>query len=175
MLREVVTSEAQPGLKFKLVETGGRAVKRTVQTPNPTATDGCQAGDCVACRDGRGEGGPCRRSNVLYRFICNMCPDDDKHAYWGETARNLYTRGREHTKNYQKEEKESFMQKHQLEKHVGRAADCKASVMSSFRDSLSRQVSEGVHIRHSSETVLNSKAEWHQPALWRVRQELSKE
>ena len=55
------------------------------------------------------------------------------------------------------------------------AADFKAAVMSSFRDSLSRQVSEGVPIRHSSETVLKSKAEWHQPALWRVRQELSKE
>ena len=67
------------------------------------------------------------------------------------------------------------MTKHQTEKHHGAEADFAAKVTSSFRDCLSRQVSEGVYIRRSEYEVLNSKAEWHQPALWRLRSELTKE
>ena len=175
MLREVTKAEAEPGLKFQLLEKGGRTVKRTAQRSNPTAKAGCQAGDCLACKEERGKGGACRRSNVLYRISCNMCPEDDRSVYLGETARNLYTRGREHAKNNEKKYIESFMNSHQNEQHAGVAADFHAEVVSSYRDCLSRQVSEGVHIRRSKEKVLNSKAEWHQPALWRVRNELSRE
>ena len=42
-----------------------------------------------------------------------------------------------------------------------------------FRDSHSRQVSEGVEIRRSSKTVLNAQSEWHQKALWEVQKKLS--
>ena len=104
-----------------------------------------------------------------------MCPVDDKSVYLGETARNLYTRGREHVRNNDKKYSESFINSHQNQQHVGVVADCHAEVVSSYRDCLSRQVSEGVHIRRSKDKVLNTKAEWHQPALWRVRNELGRE
>ena len=173
MLREVAETEALPGLKFKIVEKGGRTVKRKVQIANPTASGSCQAGDCVACKGGRGT--RCRKSNVLYEFACQMCPEDNQAVYLGETARNLYTRGREHSRNYQKSEGESFMHKHQQDRHFGAEADFQARIKSSFKDCLSRQVSEGVYIRRSEKETLNSKTEWHQPALWRVRSELSRE
>ena len=175
MLREVVEAESEPGLRFNVVEKGGRTVKRTVQKSNPTATGGCPSGDCLACRGERGRGGPCRKSNVLYEISCNQCPDDRKSVYLGETARNLYTRGREHDRNYGRQTTESFMQEHQTERHAGTEADFQASVKCSFKDCLSRQVSEGVHIRRCKHEVLNTKAEWHQPALWKVRNELSRE
>ena len=176
MLRKVAESEALPGLKFKIVEKGGRTVKRKVQIANPTASGSCQAGDCVGCRGGRSTGRSCRKSNVLYEFTCQMCPEDRQAVYLGETARNLYTRGREHTGNYQKKKDgESFMAKHQEDRHFGAGADFEARVRSSFKDCLSRQVSEGVYIRRCEKEILNSKAEWHQPALWRVRSELSRE
>ena len=54
----------------------------------------------------------------------------------------------------------------------GAEADFKASVTHSFRDCLSRQVSEAVYIRRSEKPVLNSKSEWHQPALFRVQSEI---
>jgi hypothetical protein len=91
----------------------------------------------------------------------------------GETAPNLYTRGREHENNYMKNSPQSFMNKHQTEKHYGEIADFTAKVTGCFKDSFSRQISEGVYIRRSNCEVLNSKAEWHQPALWRVRNELT--
>ena len=93
MLREVAQTEAQPGLQFRIIEKGGRTVKRATQKSNPTATGGCAGGDCLACKGGRGTGGPCRKSNILYEIGCRQCPEDQQAVYLGETARNLYTRG----------------------------------------------------------------------------------
>ena len=139
MLRETAKAEALPGLKFKILESGGRTIKSSVQVSNPTATGGCQGGDCAACRGGRGSGGPCRKSNVFYEYSCQLCSEDTRAVYIGETARNLYTRGREHARNYSRNEAESFIGKHQREKHAGAEPDFKAKVLYSFQDSLSRQ------------------------------------
>ena len=46
-------------------------------------------------------------------------------------------------------------------------------VIGTFKECLSRKVSEGVHIRRGGPGILNSKSEWHQPALWRVQSELT--
>ena len=67
------------------------------------------------------------------------------------------------------------MFKHQSEVHNGMDGEYKAKVKYSYNDSLSRQVAEGVLIRRSEKNILNTKAEWHQPALWSVRSELSRE
>ena len=173
MLREIAQSEAQPGLKFKIIETGGRTIKEMVQKSNPTAPRTCNAGDCCVCH-GEGGGG-CRKSNVLYEFTCKLCPEDNKSVYLGETNQNLYTRGREHRRNYEKKEVHSFMSRHQQECHFGADAKFDAKVLASFHDCLSRQTAEGVHIRRCEKNILSTKAEWHQPALWRVRNELSRE
>ena len=173
LLREVAEAEKQPGLKFNIIKKGGITIKRVVQKSNPTATGGCQGGDCLGCKAGRGKGGACRKSNVVYEIACNLCPENNQSVYIGETARNLYTRGREHTANYQKQTQESFMKKHQNEKHDGAPADFHARVRTCFKDCLSRQVAEGVYIRRCKNEILNSKSEWHQPPLWSVRNELT--
>jgi hypothetical protein len=51
-------------------------------------------------------------------------------VYVGETSRNLYTRGMEHSKKYEGGKQDSFLQKHQLEKHQGRPAVFTAKVTS---------------------------------------------
>ena len=121
MLREVASRETDAGLKFKIVETGGRTLKSQVQVSNPTATPGCPSGDCLACRGGPGTGGNCRRSNVLYRMDCGLCEEEERCTYVGETSRNLYTRGKEHVNKYQsrKTRAESFIHIHQNERHPG--------------------------------------------------------
>ena len=67
------------------------------------------------------------------------------------------------------------MYRHQQDSHNGAEENFAASVKSSFKDCLTRQIAEGVHIRRCDGEVLNTKSEWHQPALWRVRSELSRE
>ena len=145
-----------------------------VHKSNPTATPGCPFNDCLACKNGRGGGGMCLQSNVQYQLECTMCTEEDKGVYIGESSRNLYTRSKEHMNKYssRKRREDSFIQQHQVEHHGGSEAEFKAKVTGTFRDPLSRQVSEGVHIRRGGRSILNSKSEWHQPALWRVQSEL---
>ena len=100
-LREVAKSEAINGVKFKIVEMGGTPVKMMFQKSNPTATPGCDNGDCIACADGRGKGGNCLKSNIQYQLECQLCPVEDTCVYIGETSRNLYTRSREHLQKNQ--------------------------------------------------------------------------
>ena len=173
-LKEIADKEAVAGMKFKIVETGGTAVKHTVQSSNPTATPGCPYNDCLACKHGRGGGGRCLKSNVQYQLGCRMCNEEEKGLYIGESSRNLYTRSKEHLSKYssRKRRADSFIKIHQDEHHGGAEADFEAKVTGTFRDALSRQVSEGVHIRRGGRSILNSKSEWHQPALWRVQSEL---
>ena len=174
MLRGIAEKEAAEGVKFQVVETGGLTIKSEVQRSNPTATAGCQELDCLPCRIEPGMGGNCRRSGVQYQLECRQCPEEEVCVYIGETSRNLYTRGKEHMDKYRsrKRKEDSFIEKHQIAKHGGGQADFTARVTGSFRDCLSRQVSEGVHIRRSGPDILNSKSEWHQPALWRVQSEV---
>ena len=145
-----------------------------VHKSNLTGTPGCDNGDCLACKEGRGKGGSCLKSNVQYELRCRRCTGDDQCVYLGETARNLYTRGCEHVDKYHSRRRnhDSFIKKHQLERHHDEPADFAAKVMGSFRDCMTRQISEGIHIRRSEVQVLNSKSEWHQPSLWRVQQDI---
>ena len=54
MLQEVAKAEALPGMKFMVVEGGGKTVKMAVQKSNPTASGRYQQGDCMACNRGSG-------------------------------------------------------------------------------------------------------------------------
>ena len=68
----------------------------------------------------------------------------------------------------------SFMRKHMEEKHRGEVSQFRPRVTHSNRDCLTRQVREGVLIRHNS-NVLNTKSEWHLPALFRINNEVVRE
>ena len=96
MFQQLADEESLPGMKFKIVESGGRSAKGILQKSNPTATPGCGSKKCLACRGERGKGGSCRRGNIQYEICCNLCPDEVKSAYVGETSRNLFARGVEH-------------------------------------------------------------------------------
>ena len=173
-LRKIVEHEGIEELKFKIVETGGRSVQSEIQKSNPTKTNGCENMECIACQEGRGRGGNCMKSNVTYEMECRLCPEGDKCIYVGETSRNLFTRTKEHMEKYRSERRnpDSFIKQHQVERHQDVPAEFSAKVTGSFKDCLSRQVSEAVQIRRSNGPVLNSKSEWHQPPLWQVQSEI---
>ena len=112
----------------------------------------------------------CHKGNVCYTMECKFKECDA--GYDGETHRNAYTRGLEHMKKYQRKDENSFIFKHQVEKHNSQPANFGMRVVGSFKDPLSRQVTEAVMIKNHQGTLLNSKAEFHQPPLVRVRQEI---
>ena len=178
MMRTVADEEAKEGIHFKIMEVGGKTIKKTLQKSNPTATPGCEEEDCLACNQERGKGGDCRKNNVNYEVECRMCPEGESPVYIGETSRNLYTRAKEHVNNqhrtYGEEGESSFMKKHMEEYHQDTAIrNCfKAKVITTNTDSFSRQIREGVYIRRSKRRTMNSKSEWFQPPLFQIRSEI---
>ena len=110
----------------------------------------------------------CHKNSICYEVKCKVC----ENSYFGETSRNLYTRGREHVKKLEKKDVSSFMQKHQNEVHNGEPVQFEMRVVKSFKDPLSRQITEAVLIKNAGAGVLNSKAEFHQPPLVTIRSEI---
>ena len=150
VMKEVAEREAVGRLKLKIVESGGTSVKRKTQRSNPTATAGCSSPECQVCKEGKGKGGNCRRSNVQYEMHCRECPETNPTVYLGETSRNLYTRTAEHMNTYRRRlnggKKESFILQHQQDIHDGAEPNFTSKVTKSFSDCLTRQISEAVHI-----------------------------
>ena len=174
ILQKVVDDECDKNMRFKIIEKGGAKIKRKLQISNPLETAGCSDTQCIACKETRGAGGKCRKSNVNYSVGCKLCPEDGKSVYIGETSRNLYTRGTEHMNKFESRKADSFMLKHQTNNHPGQPIDFQAKVIGTFNDCLSRQVAEGVEIRRCEYQVMNAKTEWHQPALWKIRSEVER-
>ena len=92
----------------------------------------------------------------------------------------MYTRAGEHQKSKTGREDdeindEGFMNKHMRECHNGKERNFKAKVTHTNRDSLTRQVREGVIIRRSNRNLLNTKSEWFQPPLFKVQSEVVRE
>ena len=169
-MKKVADREAKEGIHFKVVEMGGRTLKSELQKSNPIATPGCDEANCLGCTTGRGKGGQCRRNNVNYQITCQLCPDDSKAVYIGETSRNLYTRAMEHKSNTKEES--SFMKKHMSEKHQGKEENFSAKVTHQNKDCLTRLVREGVLIRRCGQPLMNSKTEWYQPSIYRIQKEI---
>ena len=135
------SSSSHSDMKYKIVESGGRTVKSKLQKSNPTATPGCDNADCLACAGGRWSGGLCLKSNVQYEMQRELCPDTNKCMYIGESSQNLYTRAKEHIGKYNSRKRchDSFIKKHQDEKHQGRQAQFQAKTTEVFKDCLERQ------------------------------------
>ena len=162
-MRKVAQEANKEGIRFKIIESGGIKLKQVLQKSNPTATPGCDKEDCMCCEDERGKGGQCHRANVNYEVLCELCPKETK--YIGETSKNLHTRMEQH------QGREGFMRKHMEEKHPGQESRFKPRVTHVNKHCLTRQIREGVLIRHN-ENSLNSKSEWHLPAVFRVNNEI---
>ena len=144
-MRAVAEREGREGLRFNIIETGGKTIKRELQKSNPTASPGCEKLDCLCCAEERGKGGQCHKPNVNYVVECRLCPENKRAKYIGETSRNLYTRMAEH--NSGKDKEHSFMKKHIEEFHEGEEGDFVAKVTHANKDCLTRQVREGILIR----------------------------
>ena len=178
MMRKVAEEEARDGIKFKILEVGGRTLKSELQRSNPTATPGCDKSDCLPCSGGRGKGGKCHKNNVNYIIECHLCPEGKRFVYWGETSRNLYTRCKEHLGDFGREGGDGdshFMRTHMEEYHPGMESKFVAKVTNVNRDSMTRQIREGVNIRRSKRPVMNTKSEWFQPPIYRVQSEIVRE
>ena len=99
------------------METGGQTIKSKLKKSNPTAISGYGSPECLPCKPGRGKGGNCRSSGVNFEMECQLCPAVTRSVYIGESARNPYSRGKEHIDWGRNKSKNSFINKPQTDKH----------------------------------------------------------
>ena len=102
-------------------------------------------------------------------------------VYEGESSRNGYTRGNEHTEAIRKKNMTNALAKHTKEYHGGHEVQFDMSVTSVHKDPLSRQIQEGVNIANGgcnsivkkqkgmTKLLLNSKLEYLQGAVPKTR------
>ena len=156
-------------MTVKVVETGGKSLKQHLVRMDLT---GCFYPDCYLCQSGEG-GASHTRSGVHYSGTCNLCADQNLVArYDGESGRSGYLRTRQHKADIEHGRTSNAFAKH-LElyhpDHVGDPTAFKFKSEQVFKKCLERQVTEGINITNSTaDILLNSKSEYHQPAVTRV-------
>ena len=172
---------------FRVVELGGRSLKTQLQTPNPGKPASCGAGDCLPCLSNNL--GSCGKTNICYKISCTWClqgiqdpptpgsqvqdQQPQHQVYIGESSRSMRVRSSGHVRLFLKKDKSSPLWKHSTLFHRG-SLDLgmfNMKMATSHRDPLSRQVTEGVLIKNCQETLMNSRAEYKQPRVNRIRVE----
>ena len=97
----------------------------------------------------------CKRRNILYESSCTLCnPEEEnskkkkkmndiKGVYVGESACSIFERAQEHWSDRMGQKEDSHMVKHWIDEHtdLSEPPPFKIKVISSFRDSLTRQIS----------------------------------
>ena len=87
----------ESNIHIKVITRGGNKMTRDLKS-NPLRVGGCGREDCMVCENG-GKG-DCSRSGSGYKISCQECPKVKITAeYEGETARNPYSRGLEHSRD----------------------------------------------------------------------------
>ena len=146
-------------MKIKVVERAGTTLKQHLQRSNPLGDNKClDKNNCPICTGGKG--GRCREEGINYGIVCEKCGAQ----YYGESARNGYTRGQEHMNELQRKSKQSVLWRHVSECHSEEDTppDFTMKVSKVRRnDATLRQITEGVQISKTPpNSLINNKQEW---------------
>ena len=174
--RKVVEEEGRRlGGKVRVVERAGMSLRRQLVRTDLSANAPCPQTDCVLCITNPGVWGGLKhhRSGSLYTGSCTICPDDNFTAiYTGESGYSGYSRTKEHAACIRSRDQTNAFSKHLREYHPTREGELRAftfRVLRTFSKPLLRLIWEAVKIHGTEATfIMNSRAEWHQPAIDRV-------
>ena len=154
-------------VKIAVAEIPGTSLKKKLQKSDPFKEKKCRDTiNCMVC-GGEGEGGRCRSEGATYEIVCKGC----NGKYVGETSRNAFTRGREHSMDLRKKNVKSPLHLHNIEKHNDTPPPgFEMKVTGVFGgDATKRQVRESVLIQKIPENqLINRRDEWRQVKLPRV-------
>ena len=174
-LRERLQEEIdKSSFKIKVVEKSGTKVVRMLQKNDPFKTKECRDKErCMVCSGNNP--GSCRDSGVTYRINCmGQHPEHQEEQcdseYNGETGKNSYTRGNQHTTDLIAGKDSSVLWNHCVEKHDGVRQPFTMTVADKVRgDPMKRQILESIRISQvPEEKNLNRKGEWNSARLPRA-------
>ena len=94
-----------------------------------------------------------------------------KKIYFGETSKNAFTRGKQHTQQLQNKDKHSVLNRHLQQDHREQTEipEFKMKVLKSHRSALDRQITEAIKINRTQRNkLMNNKTEWGHNKIMRM-------
>ena len=169
-LREAQLNQ-DPKERLKIVEKGGVKLRQILAKPDPFPKRPCDEPTCPLCKKSEfisevsATKIPCDTQSIGYRWTCIHC----KHTYEGESGRSARTRTKEHVSSIRRGNPANPMVKHNITMHPNAKPLFGIKILGAFKDPLSRQAEEGVRIYSANPNkIMNSKTEFHHPALKRI-------
>ena len=174
------------GYRIRVTESAGTPLSLVLPSTNPWGPQDCGRDDCVLCQQPNEKRINCRKRNILYESECLLCKEDKKvvkagkdmervqmdgkGVYVGESSRSLYERAKEHVADRINNREESHQVKHWISSHEDLKSPPKFEfkIVSSFKDPLTRQLSEAIRIERRGDSILNSKAEFNRCRIPRL-------
>ena len=149
--------------RIRVVELTGQTVRNTLAQNYPWKFGGCGVQDCFHCSTTKKFTTSCRTPGVGYRIICTLCEASGALAeYQGESGRNMFTRGKEHLREFFGGVSSNCMVIHSKTHHQGsKQLSYRMEPSGTFRTPLDRQLDESLRLKYSNGSiVLNSGSEW---------------
>ena len=130
----------------------------------------CGRNQCWPCQGPEKQRGRCDAAQVTNRIDCQDCKEKGvKASYWGETAASAAVRSSWHLSSMASMAEDSALLKHTISHHQGIHPRYLYIILESFKSAMKHQITESVHIDTAQVDILmNSKAEFHQPAVTRI-------
>ena len=96
----------------------------------------------------------CRTPGIIYNIFCNICRDVNRKAvYVGQSGKNAYSRGKDHTDAFLAGNSSHCLVIHHRTHHP--------IPIRSYKTPLDRQISEALDINNAEvDILLNSGSEW---------------
>ena len=153
-------------LNIKVVEKGGNKVKNILQRNDILSSKKCDSKDCFVCKSNTGIN--CRTSAITYKIKCKS--QGCTYVYNGQTAKNGFSRGQEHIREYNNRVDSSVLWTHCQKAHSGEEQDFEMSVVDQCRhDPTKRQILEAIRINRCDPSKrMNDRMEWNYLTLPRM-------
>ena len=187
LVREVVEQEGRRiDLDVKVQEGAGVSLKQQLVNTDLHSGEDCPQGDCPICLSGGRGGLTHHRSGAVYSGDCLICGEEEVGetglggrrrtvpvaGYWGESGDSGYTRTKEHIDSIRTKNLKNAFAKHLEIYHPEDQGNTKAfkfRVNRTYRKALPRLCCESNKIYDNEAKIpMNSKSEWHAPAVERV-------
>ena len=151
---------------IKIVERVGISLKNKLAPNDPWGISKCQDLDCFPCTTNMEPAKvSCRTPGIIYNIFCNICRDVNRKAvYVGQSGKNAYSRGKDHTDAFLAGNSSHCLVIHHRTHHPDLprlVAHYRMIPIRSYKTPLDRQISEALDINNAEvDILLNSGSEW---------------